>query len=106
MRGAGAWLAAHTPPDAVIMDRKSYVAFFGGRRHVQLPDEPLDTLLDYARASGATHLVVEEYVVHSLRPQLAPLLDKDALARERRVRLVFAARPVPGDGVAVLEVVR
>ena len=106
MRGAGAWLAAHTAPDAVIMDRKSYVAFFANRRHVQLPDEPLDALLDYARSSGATHLVVEEYVVRSLRPQLAPLLDTDALAGEHRVRLVFAARPVPGDGVAVLEVVR
>ncbi len=106
MRGAGAWLAANTRADAVIMDRKSYVAFFGRRRHVQLPDEPLDTLLAYARASGATHLVLEEYVVRSLRPQLAPLLDTNALARERRVRLVYAARPAPGDGVAVLEVVR
>lgn len=106
LRGAGAWLAAHTSRDAVIMDRKSYVPFFADRRHVQLPDEPLDTLLDYARGSGATHLVVEEYVVASLRPQLAPLLDARAMANERRVRLVFALRPAPGDGVAVLEVVR
>ena len=106
MRGAGAWLAQHTPPNAVIMDRKSYVAFFARRQHVQLPDESLDTLLDYARASGATHIVVEEYVVRSLRPQLGPLLDSGALAQERRVRLVFTARPAPGDGVAVLEVVR
>jgi hypothetical protein len=106
MRGAGAWLAANTPAEAVVMDRKSYVAFFGGRRHVQLPDEPLDTLLVYARGHGVTHLVVEEYVVRSLRPQLAPLLDSGALARERRVRLVYAARSSPGDGIAVLEVVR
>lgn len=106
LRGAGAWLAAHTRDDAVIMDRKSYVPFFAGRRHVQLPDEPLDVLLDYARTSGATHIVVEEYVVAALRPQLAPLLDQRAMASEPRVRLVFALRPAPGDGVAVLEVVR
>jgi hypothetical protein len=106
LRGAGAWLAAHTPDDAVIMDRKSYVPFFANRRHVQLPDEPLDVLLDYARSSGATHIVVEEYVVAALRPQLAPLLDQRAMANEPRVRLVFALRPAPGDGVAVLEVVR
>ncbi len=106
MRGAGAWLERHTATDAVIMDRKSYVAFFAERRHVQLPDEPLDTLLEWARTSGATHLVVEEYVVRSLRPQLAPLLDANAIAGDPRVRLVFATRPAPGDGVAVLELVR
>ncbi|HEY6193847.1 MAG TPA: hypothetical protein VI504_02305 [Candidatus Eisenbacteria bacterium] len=106
MRGAGTWLAEHSGADAVIMDRKSFVPFFANRRHVQLPDEPLGTLLDYARASGATHLVVEEYVVRSLRPQLAPLLDARDLAHEPRVRLVFALRPAPGEGVAVLEVVR
>lgn len=106
LRGAGAWLAANSAPDAVVMDRKSYVPFFAGRRHVQLPDEPLDALLDHAIASGATHLVVEEYVVRSLRPQLAPLLDARVLANEPRVRLAFATRPSPGEGVVVLEVVR
>ena len=106
LRGAGQWLAAHSPSEAVVMDRKSYVPFFAGRRHVQLPDEPLDALLDYAHASGATHLVVEEYVVRSLRPQLAPLLDSRHMASETRARLVFALRPAPGDGVAVFEIVR
>jgi len=106
MRGAGAWLAAHSAPDAVIMDRKSYVPFFARRTHVQLPDETLEVVLRYARDSGAAYIVVEEYVVGSLRPQLAPLLDAASLANERRVRLVYAARPDPGDGVAVLEVVR
>jgi len=106
MRGAGAWLAEHSRADAVVMDRKSYVPFFANRRHVQLPDEPLGVLLDYARDRGASHLVVEEYVVRSLRPQLAPLLDADSIRAEPRVRLVFATRPTPGDGVAVFEVVR
>jgi hypothetical protein len=106
MRGAGAWLAANSKADAVVMDRKSFVPFFAGRRHAQLPDEPLDVVLEHARASGATHLVVEEYVVRSLRPQLAPLLDSDWIRGETRVRLAFAIRPAPGEGVAVLEVVR
>src|SRR5215471_18790850 len=106
MRGAGAWLSAHSAPDAVVMDRKSYVPFFARRTHVQLPDESLDVLLPYARDRGVAYIVVEEYVVRSLRPQLAPLLDGAWLAHESRVKLVFAARPAPGDGVAVLEVVR
>jgi hypothetical protein len=106
MRGAGAWLAAHAPADAVIMDRKSYVPFFAGRTHVQLPDEDLDVLLRYAQTSGATYLVVEEYVVGAFRPQLAPLLDAAWLARDPRVKLVFATRPAPGEGVVVLQVAR
>ena len=106
LRGAGAWLAANSPPDAVVMDRKSFVPFFAGRRHVQLPDEPLDVLLAHARASGATHLVVEEYVANTLRPQLRALLDPATLAGESRIRLVFATRPAPGEGVAVFEVAR
>lgn len=106
LRVAGDWLASHSHADAVVMDRKSYVPFFANRRHVQLPDEPLGVLLEHARASGATHLVVEEYVVSALRPQLAPLLDAAAIRAEPRVRLVFATRPAPGEGVAVFEVVR
>jgi hypothetical protein len=106
MRGAGAWLAANSPADAVIMDRKSYVPFFAARRHVQLPDEPLDVLLAHARATGATHLVVEEYVAGTLRPQLRALLDPAAIAGDPRIRLAFATRPAPGEGVAVFEVVR
>ena len=69
-------------------------------------EQTLDTLLDYARTSGADYLIVEEYVVRGLRPQLAPLLDARTLADEPRVRLVYATRPSPGEGVAVLEVVR
>ncbi|HEX5632086.1 MAG TPA: hypothetical protein VFX50_02625, partial [Gemmatimonadales bacterium] len=106
MRGAGAWLAAHASADAVVMDRKSYVPFFAGRRHVQLPDEPLDVLLAHARATGATHLVVEEYVAGTLRPQLRALLDPAAIAGDPRLRLVFATRPAPGEGVAVFELAR
>jgi hypothetical protein len=106
MRGAGAWLAAHSRPDAVVMDRKAFVPFFADRHHVQLPDEPLDRLLDYARESGATHLVVEEYVTRYLRPQLAPLLDPARMRTESRVHLVFATRPAPGEGVALFEVTR
>ena len=106
MRGAGAWLSTHSAPDAVVMDRKSYVPFFARRAHVQLPDETLEVLLRYARDNRVAYIVLEEYVVRSLRPQLAPLLDGAWLAHESRVRLVFAARPAPGDGVAVLEVVR
>lgn len=106
LRGAGERLRALSTPGQVVMDRKAYVPFFAGLRHAQLPDEPLDTLLDYARTSGADYLVVEEYVAATVRPQLLELLDPARLAHERRVTPLFVLRPAPGEGVAVFRVER
>jgi hypothetical protein len=105
LMGAGTRLAREGRAGALVMDRKAYVPFYAHMRHIQLPDDDLDTILRYAQEQHADYVVVEEYVAHSLRPQLLPLLDPDALAREPRVRLLFAMRPAPGEGVAVYEVV-
>jgi hypothetical protein len=107
LRAAGDWLRAHGRPGAVVMDRKAYVPFFAGMRHVQLPDDPYDDIVEGARSSGVDYLVVEEWVVASLRPQLAPLLADPAFrAAERRLRPLYAHREAPGDGIAIFEVVR
>lgn len=107
LEAAGAWLRAHGRPDAVIMDRKSYVPFFAAMRHVQLPDNEYDDIVEGARRDGVDYIVVEEYVVHAFRPQLAPLLADPAFrAGESRLRPLFAIRGDPGSGVAVFEVVR
>jgi hypothetical protein len=105
LMGAGERLAREGRADALVMDRKAYVPFYAHMRHIQLPDDDLDTILRYAQAQHADYIVIEEYVAHSLRPQLLPLLDPDALAREPRVQLLFALRPVAGEGVAVYEIV-
>ena len=105
LMGAGERLAREGRADALVMDRKAYVPFYAHMRHIQLPDDDLDTILRYAQAQHADYIVVEEYVAHSLRPQLLPLLDPDALTRQPRVRLLFAMRPAPGEGVAVYELV-
>jgi len=107
MREAGAWLADHARPGTVVMDRKAYVPFFAGLEHIQLPNDDYDTILDFARRSGADFLVVEEYVVATLRPQLLRLVqDRDFRLREKRVRQAFVTGTVPMTGVAVFEVVR
>lgn len=107
MRQAGEWLRANGRPGATVMDRKAYVAFYAGMRHAQLPDDDYDTILEYARASGAEYVVLEEFVVETLRPQLRPLLaDAGFRAREQRLRTVFHVRGEPRTGVAVMEVVR
>jgi len=107
MRQAGDWLRANGRPGATVMDRKAYVPFYAHMRHVQLPDDDYDTILEYARTSGADYLVLEEFVVETMRPQLRPLLaDAGFRARERRLRPVFHVRDGPYTGVAVMEVVR
>ncbi len=106
LRAAGEWLRDHGRAGALVMDRKSYVPFFAGMRHVQLPDNEYDAIVDGARRGGVDYLVVEEYVVQAFRPQLGPLLGEPAFrARESRLRPVFASRNGPWSGVAVFEVV-
>jgi hypothetical protein len=105
LRGAGAWLRAHAPKDAIVMDRKSFVPFFAGLEHAQLPNDSLAAIADYARRSGASYLVAEEYVARALRPQLRELLTVPDSAEARYgLRLCYAARTKPGWGVAVFEV--
>jgi hypothetical protein len=107
MRGAGEWLRVHGRPGARVMDRKAYVPFFAGMEHVQLPDDDYDTIIEFARRDRVDYLVIEEYVVASLRKQLQPLArDPEFRNREKRLRLVYVTGTEPGNGVAILEVVR
>ena len=106
MQNAGEWLKAHGKPGARVMDRKAYVPFYAGMEHVQLPDDDYDTIVEFARREGIDYLVLEEYVVRTLRKQMAPLEDPDFRAREKRLRLVYVTGSEPDDGVAVLQVVR
>ena len=88
------------------MDRKAYVPFYAGMRHVQLGDDDYDTIVESAHATGVDYLVVEEFVANVFRPQLLPLLnDPDFRAAEGRLRLVYAERGTPGTGVAIFKVV-
>jgi hypothetical protein len=105
LRLAGTWLHAHDPSDALVMDRKAYVPFFAGMRHLQLPNDDYDTTVEFARARGVRYLVLEEYA-SNLRPQMRRLAsDPDYQAREKRLRLVYFRRDEPHTGVAIFEVV-
>jgi hypothetical protein len=106
-RAAGRWLAVHGRPGASVMDRKAYVPFYAGMRHVQLGDDDYDTIVESARSAGVDYLVVEEFVADVFRPQLIPLLrDPIFRASENRLRTVYAERGAPGTGIAIFEVVR
>jgi 4-amino-4-deoxy-L-arabinose transferase-like glycosyltransferase len=72
---AARWLAAETPPDAVVMTRYTEVGLYSGRRLVPSPNAPLDEMLAYGRRHGARYLVVGEWELTTLRPQIGFLLD-------------------------------
>ena len=107
LRRAGAWLAVNGRPGAAVMDRKPYVPFFAGMRHVLMPDDDYDTIVEHARASGVDYLVIEEYVMWGMRRQFVPLMTDPAFRdRERRLRMVFGGDEGPMTGIAIFEVVR
>ncbi len=106
-RAAGKWLREYGPPGATVMDRKAYVPFYAGMRHVQLPADDYDTVVEFARRSGVDYLVLEEYVVEKLRREFLPFTADSAFrAHEHRLRMVYGIRGGPHTGIAVLQVVR
>ena len=106
-RRAGEWLAHVAQPGDVIIDRKPFVAFYAGCRHRVLADGTYDALLDDVVTSGARWLVLEDYVVRQMRPQLAPLLDSPAHRdRESRVELVYGRADARQGSLAIFRVLR
>src|SRR5262249_32777200 len=96
MREAGEWLRENGRPGATVMDRKAYVPFFAGMRHVQLPDDDYETIIEYARTSGVDYMVIEEYVAEGLRRQMLPLIsDARFRAQEHRLRTIYRVRGGP-----------
>jgi hypothetical protein len=106
MRAAGEWLRENGRPGATVMDRKAYVPYYAGMHHLQLPADDYDTVIAYAQRN-ADYLVLEEYVVETLRPEFRPLTRDPAFqAREHRLRMLYGIRNGPLTGVGVLEVVK
>jgi hypothetical protein len=87
------------------MLRDSELALYADRPQVALPNAPWQQITDYARARGARYLVVDDKEIHSIRPDLAPLLDPAAagslpgltplarLSGGGRTTLIFALDP-------------
>jgi 4-amino-4-deoxy-L-arabinose transferase-like glycosyltransferase len=72
-RQAAAWVRASQPADAVIMDRKPFVAFYATRPFVPLPDTGPGELSAASRRAGATVVVLDSRTLVD-RPRLVPLL--------------------------------
>ncbi|HEY65304.1 MAG TPA: glycosyltransferase family 39 protein [Caldilineae bacterium] len=73
---AGYWLRDHgVTAEDVVMCRYPAIAFHAGAAWAATPAEEWPWVLRYARARGADYLVVDQWEVERLRPQLRFLLD-------------------------------
>jgi 4-amino-4-deoxy-L-arabinose transferase-like glycosyltransferase len=73
-RQAANWVATSQPRDAVLLDRKPFVAFYSERRWVPIPRVGPDDLLDAARRAGARLVILDSRELPHDRPRLIPLL--------------------------------
>ncbi len=106
-RRAGEWLSGVAEPNAVVMDRKPYVAFYAGAGYHVMPDDPYDALLDGAVRSGVRSLVLDQALAEIMRPQLLPLLyDPARLAAEPRVELIYVGGREVGRGLGIFRVLK
>jgi hypothetical protein len=104
---AGEWLGGVAEPDAIVMDRKPYVAFYAERRYWVTPDLPYDQLIDTAIRDRVRYLVIDENVTRVFRPQLLPLIhDPKARDRESRLEMVYAGGHFKGWGIGIFRVLR
>ncbi|MCD6291542.1 MAG: hypothetical protein J7M34_13645, partial [Anaerolineae bacterium] len=63
------------PPGVPIMSRNPEVALYADRPLVAFPNATWPQVLAYARSHGARYLVVSDWEITKLRPQLRFLLD-------------------------------
>ena len=73
-RQAARWVAATQPGDAVLLDRKPFVAFYSERRWIPIPRVGPDDLLAAARRAGASLVILDSRELPYDRPRLIPLL--------------------------------
>ncbi|MDA0748792.1 MAG: hypothetical protein O2954_19920, partial [bacterium] len=72
-RQAGEWLKEHQKGSLAVMFRKPWVAYYAEATSVALPLGNAETVLEYGRTHGASHLVVDNRVIPNLRPELVHL---------------------------------
>lgn len=89
MRDVGLWLGPQITRGDVVADYKPYVAFWSGAAFRKLPrGRDAGGIVDWARENGLEYLVVNQHLVGSLTPELAPLLGELPESVARKLRLV------------------
>jgi hypothetical protein len=110
-RLVGEWLAEHAEPGDTLMTRNQVTEHYAGLEIVPLPAASMDEVVAFARHYGVDWIVVDEYRLRHLRPQLDPLfeagpwqglrLEHELVVEGRRTRVfVLDPQPDPDDVAA------
>src|ERR1041385_3079762 len=103
LREAGLAIHPMVHTTDILLDRKPYTAFYAGGRYRQIPNEPLDTIMVFARRTNARFLVMAERVVGVFRPQLQPLLYDENIYSKDNVRSIYSNGLKTGYGLRIVE---
>ncbi|MCB0003071.1 MAG: glycosyltransferase family 39 protein [Anaerolineae bacterium] len=71
---AGQWLSANSQPGEPVMTRNTEIGLYADRPQVALPNATWEEIVAYGAARGARFLVIDDWEVETVRPQLSPLL--------------------------------
>lgn len=75
---AGDWIDRNAADDARIMARNIVTELHADRVTVALPYASIDDTIAFARHHGVDYLVLDQWTMNLLRPQLRPLFSRDA----------------------------
>ncbi len=101
---AGQWLQQHVPAGTVLMGRDSEVGLYAGMPCIAFPNAEWSQALAYARSRGAHYLIVDEWTIKNIRPQLGMLLDTDRTPDE--LQFLHVAGKDSGRAVYIYRIVR
>lgn len=87
---AAIWLARHTPPQAVIMTRNAEIGVYADRDVIPLPNATWPQILAYGRARGARYLVIDDWEIRTVRPQLDFLAHPQEAPPDVRFLIAFS----------------
>jgi len=104
---AGRELKAFIPPDALILDRKPYTAFYAGTRFEQVPYGSYHATIDAIQLMKGDFLVVGEAVAEIFRPDLMPLVrDSFTMLNEARLEPIWFDPMLERRHTAVYRIIR
>ncbi len=105
LKTAALAIKSRVAPGDIFLDRKPYTAFYADGRYTQIPNEPVDTILAFAKRAGARFLVLGERVVYVFRPQLKPILyGKEPALAAKGLTTIYVDALQTGRGVRILEI--
>lgn len=99
-RAAGLWLREHADSSALVISPSPTITYYANTRHLYVPNEPLRTVIAYARHRGAKYLVLSE----RRASRISRVFQGGTDSRDVPLPLLHEVAPAPGFRVRVYRV--